>query len=166
MPGGKDKWKVFDEHGTSIRRHVLRRRFPLERWQACLLLAMVAAFSACRAGRHLVPFETRAPKPVEHWRNEDPEARTVRRFDITRSGETASIHAWARCVSTECDWGSTNMVEGIASESALWDQGFAVRLLEITWVSSPQRVKVVLRSRFTGGSESEYTMYFVREVDK
>lgn len=117
---------------------------------ACLLLLI--SLSTCTAS--LAQF-------AGDWTNIDTNTGGITKLSIAVSGTSATVHAWGKCVPTDCDWGAVSaypfapdVSSDLASQAqalmAIFDAGFK----ETTLFIKPQgnRLSVESYTRFKDNS--------------
>ncbi len=94
-------------------------------------------------------------KFVGNWTNVDPSSPGIIRVQLDRAGATTmTLHVWASCSPSPCDWGTTTATLTNGQLHAFYDQGFATRDIFIT--KSGSQLVVNWSTHFTSGS-GDYT---------
>lgn len=96
------------------------------------------------------------------WQNTDPTTRTLTKLRIDVVGTGAKIHAWGKCVPSDCPWGvADGTAYGPSGQSSLADAArvisavFVTRVAEELLVIHPldqRRLRVELLTRYTDHS--------------
>jgi hypothetical protein len=100
------------------------------------------------------------------WVNENPETADITRVIIGVEGNSASVHAFGRCVPTDCDWGTvsanTSAWTSAQTVTATWNFGFKVATQTITWLTA-NRIRVSTFHDYTvedGRTDQTITEFF------
>jgi hypothetical protein len=62
-----------------------------------------------------------------HWINANSQTSDITKMDVTQKGDQITVHAWGKCVPSDCDWGSQTGLATSGSASITWDQSFVLR---------------------------------------
>lgn len=104
---------------------------------------------------------------VGDWKNIDPKTNSLTRLLITAEDNSLVVHAWAKCVPVECDWGVAPRVSMPAVDRGflvLWDHHYAEHWQTFS-LEEDGRLKVSLQMHFTdksGRRDLEITEFFTK----
>lgn len=86
-----------------------------------------------------------------NWVNVDPQTPDITRFSLVLKADTVTIHMWARCQHTECDWGEVTVTLPRTSANVLrleWPIPYGVRHQELR-PEANGRVHVKTNTQYT-----------------
>jgi hypothetical protein len=112
------------------------------------------------------PADTAALSPyLGDWKNEDPNTRGTTRFSVAEDQGKLVVHAWGKCVPSDCDWKDAEASLTDEGLSPMWNFGFATS----TWQLSPESDERLKQSRHThypdGRTDQDDTAYFIRPTE-
>jgi thiol-disulfide isomerase/thioredoxin len=122
-----------------------------------LLLALILASSVVQP--------TSSDPLVGSWINQDPATAGITQVVIRRDREDLLVHAWGKCVPTDCDWGETKITPWNSLPIATWDHGFEVTRMELVLLPD-QRLLVAYKNEFhdhSGRRGYDEVEFFYRE---
>ena len=100
---------------------------------------------------------------VDEWVNADPDTGGMTRILITRDGNQMTLHAYGKCVPTDCDWGAITVPYTGNPFTAVYDFGFQTRTLTLK-MSSAAILEIHDKTVFSGGGGYETDYLLIRRT--
>jgi hypothetical protein len=104
-------------------------------------------------GYLLLPCKYRAGNLVDlsgQWTNINRRTNSITRVEVSNNSST--IRVYGACHPNDCDWGESPMIAMFDHYKVVYNQGFAVRELDVRR-SLPNRISVVTRTIYNDGRE-------------